>query len=91
MNVKKRLLLKKANLLMMKTAINIAFVESTALMLRLLMFGSVRLTYFLYFLSFLICKQPSAEVWVPRLYVFGAYCFQRNVNNEVSTCFTGFY
>lgn len=72
--------------------LNAISAESSALMLRLLMFGSARLTYFLsYFLPFLICTQLSAEVWVPRLCVFGADCSQRDVNNEVSTCFIGFY
>lgn len=65
--------------------------ESSALMLRLLIFRSARLTYFLsYFFPFLICTQHSAEVWVPHLCVFGADCSQRDMNNEVSPCFTGF-
>lgn len=65
--------------------------ESSALMLRLLIFRSARLTYFLfYFLPFSICTQHSAEVWVSRLCVFGADCFHRDIHNEVSTCFPGF-
>lgn len=71
--------------------VNATSPESSALMLRLLMFRSSRFTYFLsYFLLFLTCTQHSAEVWVPSLCVFGADCSQRDMNNEVSTCFTGF-
>lgn len=89
--------MKKANQWMMKTAINISHISmqsvlnvmQPALKLRLLMSGAVRLTDFLfYFLPSLICTH-LAEGWAPHLCIFGADCSQREMNNELFTCFSG--